>query len=260
MVESIEVTKAPTPDMPASSIGGTINMVTRTAFGRRAPRQLSYSIGAVHTVGRLGNRAENNYEEPIRKFTPSLSFSYTDLLGKDRNVGLSFSISRNTAFGSSEDVLLGYEPVTTSPAYIRTFASRPVAAQGPHTRQNESLKLEYKLSDTTVLTFTGVHNLYLEINDTRAFNLQGAANRASYAPGFNESYTQALPLTTTVANMAETSYDNISHNFRYSGSAVYKREGLTVDFIGSASFSNGIQNWGGNYDPYLEWDRKPKGA
>ena len=36
LIESIEVTKAPTPDRPANSIGGSINMVTRSAFNRNA--------------------------------------------------------------------------------------------------------------------------------------------------------------------------------------------------------------------------------
>jgi TonB-dependent receptor len=260
MVESIEVTKAPTPDMPASSIGGSINMVTRTAFGRSVPRQFTYAVGFVHSVGRFGGRAEKGYEEPIKGYTPSLSLTYSDLLGKNRNVGLSLSISRNTAFGGSEDVLMNYEATTARPAFIRTFASRPVAVQGPHTRQNESVKLEFKLSESTVLTLNAVHNLYLEVNDTRAFNLQAANSRASYAPGFSEQYTQALQLPTTIASMTETSYDNISHNFRFSGSAVYKKDSWVVDALGSASFSSGIQNWGGDYDPYLRWKRKPKAA
>lgn len=260
MVESIEVTKAPTPDMPASSIGGSINMVTRTAFGRRAPRQLSYSAGFIHSVGRIGGRAEKGYEEPVRGLTPSFSLTYTDLVGRDRNVGLSLSLSRSTAFGSSEDVLLSYEATTERPAYIRTFASRPVAVQGPHTRQNESMKFEFKLSESTVLTVNATHNLYLEVNDTRAFNLQAAASRASYAPGYSEQYTQALPLPTTLANMTETSYDNVSHNFRYSASVVHRRDAWAVDGLASASFSSGIQNWGGDYDRYLRWKRKPKSA
>ena len=260
LVETIEVTKAPTPDMPASSIGGSINMVTRTAFGRSAPRSFSYSFGLVHAVGRIGGRAEKTYEEPIKGLTPSMNFSYSDLLGKKRNFGVLMSFSRNTAFGSSEDVLMNYQATEARPAYIRTFAARTVAVQGPHTRQNESIKLEYKLSEASVFTFNAVHNLYLEVNDTRAFNLQAANSAASFVPGYSESYTEARPLATTVANLAETSYDNISHNFRFAGSAVHRFDSWIVDYSGTASFSSGIQNWGSDLDPYLKWDRKPKGA
>jgi TonB-dependent receptor len=258
LVESIEVTKAPTPDMPASSIGGSINMVTRTAFGRNAPRIFTYSLGLVHTIDRIGGRAEKGYEEPIKGITPSMNFSYSDLLGKKRNLGILMSFSRNTAFGSSEDALMNYQQVLTRPAFIRTVAVRPVAVQGPHTRQNESLKLEYKLNDYTVLTFNAVHNLYLEVNDTRAFNLQAANATASFAPGFSESFSQALPLPTTVANMTETSYDNVSHNYRFLTSAVHRLQILVIDYSATASFSSGYQKYAPFENQYA--NSKPKGA
>ena len=258
LVESIEVTKAPTPDMPASSIGGSINMVTRTAFGRNVPRQFTYSVGAVSALGRIGGRAEKGYEEPIEKITPSMNFSYQDLLGKKKNIGILMSFSRNTAFGSSEDSLMTYQAVTTRPAFIRTVAPRVVAVQGPHTRQNESVKLEYKLSDSTTFTFNAVHNLYLEVNDTRAFNLQAANATTAFAPGYSEVFSQALQQPTTIANMAETSYDNVSHNYRFLTSAVHKFDGLTIDYSGTLSMSSGYQKYAPFENQY--GNSKPKSA
>lgn len=37
-IETIEVTKAPTPDMDADSIGGNVNIVSKSAFDRNQPR------------------------------------------------------------------------------------------------------------------------------------------------------------------------------------------------------------------------------
>lgn len=258
LLESVEVTKAPTPDMPANSIGGSINLVTRTAFGRNAPRIFTYSIGAVHAIDRIGGRAEKGYEEPIEKITPSVNFSYSNLLGKKRNLGILMSFSRNTAFGSSEDALMTYQAVTTRPAFIRTFAVRGVAILGPHTRQNESVKLEYKLSDSTVVTFNAVHNLYLEVNGNGQFNLQAANAVSSYAPGYSETFTQALPLPTTVASMSEPSYDNVSHNYRFLLSAVHRLEGLTIDYNATTGMSSGYQK----YAPFEQQygNSKPKGV
>ena len=135
MVESIEVTKAPTPDMPASSIGGSVNMITRTAFSRANPRSFTYSIGAVHKLGRTGGRAEPEKRwnsEPIKGVTPSVAFTYSDVLGSKKNLGISFSYSRNTQFGGSEDALFNYQSVLTRPAYIRNVSERVTAAAGPH--------------------------------------------------------------------------------------------------------------------------------
>jgi hypothetical protein len=46
-IETIEVTKAPTPDMDADSIGGNVNIVSKSAFDRNQPRVFSYSIGGI---------------------------------------------------------------------------------------------------------------------------------------------------------------------------------------------------------------------
>ena len=34
-----------------------------------------------------------------------------------------------------------------------------------------------------------------------------------------------------------------------------KHIAATLAILGSASFSSGIQNWGGDYDRYLRWKR-----
>lgn len=244
MVESIEVTKAPTPDMPANSIGGSINMVTRTAFSRANPRMFTYSLGLVRKLGRIGGRAEPEqrwYEEPIKGITPSLTFTYADVLGRNRNIGVSFSYSRNTQFGGSTDALFNYEATLNRPAYIRTASERVFAAAGPHTRQNINLKLEYKLSERTVVSFTTVHNLYHE-NVHHLTHLFQAGNAAArFAPGYSEYYTEALPNVTTIAQMTETAYDNVSNNYRFQSAVVHKLNDLTIDYSATVGLSSGYQ-------------------
>ena len=44
--EEIEVTKAPTPDMEADSLGGAINMKTRSTLSMKERRSFTYRIGA----------------------------------------------------------------------------------------------------------------------------------------------------------------------------------------------------------------------
>ena len=52
-IETIEVTKAPTPDMDADSIGGNVNIVSKSAFDRNQPRTFNYSIGGVWRPRRI---------------------------------------------------------------------------------------------------------------------------------------------------------------------------------------------------------------
>ena len=100
LIESIEVTKAPTPDRPANSIGGSINMVTRSAFNRNAPRQIRYSFGFAHLIGRKGGDAEQWIDAPIDRLTPALTLGYTDVFGPNNNICVSLSDSRNSVFYS----------------------------------------------------------------------------------------------------------------------------------------------------------------
>lgn len=246
MIESIEVTKAPTPDRPANSIGGTINMVTRSAFGRNQPRIFTYSIGLVHAIDRIGGRGEHWDEEPIKGLTPSLSFSYADVFGRNRNLGVSLSFSRNSIFGSSEDTLHNYQATLERPAYIYQTNTRVVAVGGPHTRQNTSLKFEYKLSDRTTLSLNTAHNMYVEVNDTRGhvFATQNAAAR--FAPGYSEVYSEALPHSTTRSNITSGSYDNISHNYRFQPVVVHRLGDTVIDYSATYSKSAGYHN----YSPY----------
>ena len=97
LIESIEVTKAPTPDRPANSIGGSINMVTRSAFNRNAPRQIRYSLGFAHLIGRKGGDAEQWIDAPIDRLTPALTLGYTDVFGpqqESRRLALVFAQRR----------------------------------------------------------------------------------------------------------------------------------------------------------------------
>lgn len=79
-IETIEVTKAPTPDMDADSIGGNVNIVSKSAFDRNQPRVFNYSIGGVWRP-KYFTRSDNWLREPIKDIGPSLNFSYADRLG-----------------------------------------------------------------------------------------------------------------------------------------------------------------------------------
>ena len=175
LIESIEVTKAPTPDRPANSIGGSINMVTRSAFNRNAPRQIRYSLGFAHLIDRVGGRAESDIDEPIRSLTPALTLAYSDVLGRNRNLGVSLSYSRNSVFFSSTDTEHYYQSTLNSPAYMYRSRLQLQGMAGPHVRQNMGAKLEYKLSDRSIFTFNAAHNFYIE----RSLSLY-----SSFAPMF----------------------------------------------------------------------------
>lgn len=78
LIESVEVTKAPTPDMDADSTGGNVNMVTKSAFDRADANYFSYAVGFSHRWGRR-SPADSWYKEPFPGLMPSLNFTYSGI-------------------------------------------------------------------------------------------------------------------------------------------------------------------------------------
>jgi iron complex outermembrane receptor protein len=243
LIESIEVTKAPTPDRPANSIGGSINMVTRSSFNRNAPRQIRYSFGFAHLLGRRGGDAEQWIDAPIDRLTPALTLAYSDVFGRDRNLGVSLSYSRNSVFYSSNDTEHYYQGTLNRPAYLYRTRQQRQAMGGPHVRQNLGAKLEYKLSERTLLSFNAAHNFYIERPHTLALNLQTTNNANQMRPGYNELRTEVIPSNSAAATMSANAYDNFTHNYRFLLSATHRRPGLVVDATGTLSLSHANQNF-----------------
>src|SRR5262245_65868442 len=72
----VEVVKVPTPDMSASSIGGAVNLVSRSAFERSRP-QLTYRAALSGNTAQLTlGKREGPSREPTRRIMPNADFNY----------------------------------------------------------------------------------------------------------------------------------------------------------------------------------------
>jgi outer membrane receptor protein involved in Fe transport len=87
MFEQVEVVKGQTPDRPADSLGGSINLKTRSPLAQREKRRIDYSIGA-----RLA--PSFTQQVPLRRDHPShpqINVGVTevfDVFGGERNLGV----------------------------------------------------------------------------------------------------------------------------------------------------------------------------
>ncbi len=113
-LERVEVIRAVTPDMPGDAIGGTVNLVTRTAFDR-AGRTLFGNIGGTFNDNRhsLNRQAEFTFGDtfgPERRLGALLTASYfEDRRGYDvSNIGYSvsaqdeYTVSNNLVYDRDE--------------------------------------------------------------------------------------------------------------------------------------------------------------
>ena len=95
-IDRIEITKVPTPDMPANAVGGMINVVSKSGFSRRVP-QFTYNVFGLLTtkepltsLGReLFRSGSADASTGGPRFRPGFDFTYI----KPVNASLAVSIS-----------------------------------------------------------------------------------------------------------------------------------------------------------------------
>lgn len=94
-VSRVEITKVPTPDMPASGLGGSINLITRSGFESKAPKFTFNAYTMFHNHNGFtfdgGPRTPHSSTSPSW-IQPSFDFNYLHPL--NRNLALTVGGSR----------------------------------------------------------------------------------------------------------------------------------------------------------------------
>jgi TonB-dependent receptor len=149
-IESIEVFKAATPDMDADAIGGSINLKTKSSFDR-AGRVFDYTVGM------------NAYYQSGTRY-PTGSFSYSDVYGAERRLGLAVSGSWNRTYGPRSAFRAGYSnPTLTAPAPMTDFQTAEDEIRLD--RGGVGLKAEYKLTSFASVFLSVMYNNFRDVMD-----------------------------------------------------------------------------------------------
>ena len=225
-IKDIELVKALTPDMPADSVGGSTNLVTKSALDFRDP-VLSYRIGL----------NLNTYRTDERKWTPSAALSYLTRTGPKRNIGLAFSSSYSESTNTRDRLQM-----TRNFDDGRNTQARTLNDRATRTRAGVGAKINYQPADGTDLYFTTQYTYFsfqqvrtdwnitagsTAIADfgvvSRAQIEAGVAPRtttnavAGIAPGFSDSFTELLNAT-FVNTDGSTSRHGNNYKFDLGGS------------------------------------------
>lgn len=104
-IDRIEITKVPTPDMPANAVGGSINMITKSAFSRKKPL-FAYNAFATYTTpqgfrdggpGAIFDRSDGpDGKSNMNRVNPAVNLSY--LYPVNRSFGLTLSLSHSNRY------------------------------------------------------------------------------------------------------------------------------------------------------------------
>ena len=250
----IEVTKAPTPDMPSDSIGGAVNFKSTSPLDLKGDRRLSYGATL-----RWATRAFENvplaYEHPLH---PTLKVGWQEVfgvLGGQRNLGLTFNAfySENSSGGFTGTN--AYENVLTRHAYLYDYQSRDI--YNNRKQKSVSLKLDFRMSPSTTFNVTALVNEddqptnYWYIDravTTQTIATLNAAGQptgtGSILPNYTDNVTSVRGTTNSQIILTSQLIGFDDQQVNFNAGAKHKLDRFEVNYDAAFSRSNSILNTG----------------
>ncbi|MBC7369328.1 MAG: TonB-dependent receptor [Undibacterium sp.] len=206
-IKEIEVVKGNTPELPADSLGGSINLVTKSAFDYPG-RVVSYRTGL----------SQNTYRDSLaKKFGPNAAVTVLDAFGPGRRLGVALSGSYSKTYSFRDRIQMQHaelDPRNTNAralddSYVRARAgigSKIEYRFDPTARFYVDASLNYFSSDLDRVNWQGAasNRLVADYNVvSRAAIEAGAVPRttsgaaAGVAPGYTDTYTEMLNINWT---------------------------------------------------------------
>lgn len=200
MFEQLEIIKGQTPDQSPDSLGGTVNLKTRSPLSLKERRRFSYSLGA-RWAAPFFDHIQERRNHPIHPLTNFAYQEVFDVFGGHRNLGVALNLFYSENVNAPTSVQYDYQNTAGSPAYLWDF--RTQNQLNNRTQKSVNLKAEYRLSERTKLIFNTIYNDAFEKTDrlyaTRAFSNQTIAavgpdgqptGTGAIVPGFTSTRTE----------------------------------------------------------------------
>lgn len=239
-IERMEVVKSPTPDMDGDSIGGAVNLVTKSAFDSSGERRIRGSIGS---IWRPWDPRDSDWPKP-RSYSLSYSEVFNDKLGVALNLGYRVVPS------ILSESMQSYQAVpngTDGPAYTYSFDWRDSRIK--RTRGGINLKVDYKLDDEVRFYVNASGDFsdedktqYRETWQTNQ-SIAGVDAGGNFTgsggiiPGYSETFTAVRPVTaSTVELFPQYLAKDVKSNYLQLG-GVHKYEMLDLDYDAYQSYS-----------------------
>lgn len=200
-VDRIEITKGPTPDSGADSIGGRINMVPRSAFERSKP-EFRYRTFLLMNSNFLSLRKTPGGKEggdgKSYKWFPDFELSYINPV--TASFGFAVNASQNDTFNSAQLVQRTYSTTNTDATrpYLTTLAGQ--AGHSFSRRSALGTKFDYRLTRNDTLSVSYNFNRYwVDFGNNQMTYATGtllapaATGRNDTTGDFGADFTQGRP-------------------------------------------------------------------
>ncbi|HEX2855813.1 MAG TPA: carboxypeptidase regulatory-like domain-containing protein [Opitutaceae bacterium] len=198
-VETTELFKTLTPDLPASATGGFVNFVTKSAFDREATSLFSYDVSFVvpstnFSFGRESGVWGSGKEFVIR---PNVDLTYARRVNS--KLGINFNYRFSERYDDSPRTELTWVTATPASAATAIWTAPRLSQYNVRTeqkithRESFASKLDYLISDDTKLTVSGQWNWYDLYFHQRGPQLV-LGNNATSSGGANPTFTSTAPI------------------------------------------------------------------
>jgi iron complex outermembrane recepter protein len=196
-VETTELYKTVTPDIPANATGGFVNFVTKSAFDRQEVSLLTYDLSFVVPSTNMTPLRQTGVWGNGREFVvrPNLEANYARRIGE--KIGLNFNYRFSERYDDSPRV--EYNWVTATPTSTNNTLWNNPRLAGLNIRTEQKIthreafatKLDYQISEDTKLILAGQWNWYDLYFHQRGpqFNFGNASTRSGDAT--NPTFTSA---------------------------------------------------------------------
>ena len=234
-VDRIEITKGPTPDSGADSIGGRINMVPRSAFERSRP-ELRYRTFLLMNSEFLSLRKTPGGKEggdgKAYKWFPDFEVSYINPVSS--RFGYALNASQNDAFNSARVLQRTFS--TTNSDATRPYLTN-LAGQAGHSFSRRSAlgtKFDYRLTRADTLSVSYNFNRYwVDFGNNQMTYATGtllaptATGRNDTTGDFGPTFTQGRPGQGSVTQLVtQNAYQTTQ---THQGQVTYRHRGPEWD-------------------------------
>ncbi|MGH7957141.1 MAG: TonB-dependent receptor plug domain-containing protein, partial [Opitutaceae bacterium] len=224
-IETVTVTKAPTPDGDASAIGGAINLKSKSAFDNRDQRRTEIRFGM-------------NYETVRKVAFPIANFSHKEIFGAERRLGIALNAGYSQHNTASSGSVLGHV-VTEGPTPFRqvNLYDYPAISE----RVGGGARIDYRLTERISVFanfgYTYATNSVRNPSVYRRLNLVTAANGSTVAPGFSDDFAQWKPTNASVARLLIGQNPKLVNSRNFSGGFEHRWNDWKLTGIASYSLS-----------------------
>jgi TonB-dependent receptor len=200
-IERVEVSKVPTPDLPASGLGGSMNLIAKTGTGIKRPvgrYQIYMNFNNVDGLGFDGGSQQPHDRASPRHKEPSFSLSYAFPVGK--RLAVSLGVSRSWRQRPTDDTPSEVAFWNLKDTYLATGAPKDFALAITQWRQeasisrteNVQLGVDWKLAKNDTLSLQVQQRAVL---DKKAMSFFTSRINANYDAIGNADYTESRGTT-----------------------------------------------------------------